>query len=125
MCFFDKIFSIFSITFLPNNISKKHINRYNIMPKNNGIDKTLYSIAETNFNCKIHIKPRVMPQPKHEIPNKFLIGHKEHLNILVKTYKIAKSTIPALIQCREYFLFFIFSLILYQGLSITISKSTR
>ena len=54
------------------------------MPKNRGIDNTLYFIADMKFNCKMHINARVNPQPKQEIPNKFFIGHSEHLNIFVR-----------------------------------------
>ena len=70
------------------------------MPKNKGIDNTLYFIADMKSNCKIHIKARVNPQPKQEIPNNFFIGHREQRNIFVRIYKIAKSIIPAPIQRR-------------------------
>ena len=54
------------------------------MLQNNGIDKTLYFSAETKSKFNMQINARVIPQPKQEIPNTFLIMHKEQLKILVK-----------------------------------------
>lgn len=55
---------------------------------NKGTDKTLYLKAVMKSRFKIDIKPLVIPQPKQEIPKRFLIGHKdtEKLVVMISNY---------------------------------------
>ena len=73
----------------------------------------------------MHINARVNPQPKQEMPNRVLIRHRGRPQSFVKTERTAKRIIPAQIQRREYLFDFMFSLILHQRLSITISEAAR
>ena len=92
---------------------------------NKGIDKTLYSKAVLKSIFKIDIKPLVIPQPKQETPKKFLIGHKDTENIFVKMNRITKKTNPTPKECKVCLFLLLIFLVLYQRLSITISKTTR
>ena len=72
------MFDVLNIISIQNNVM------YETMPKNNGIESTLYLKAEIKLNSKIQINARVIPQPKHETPKRFFIGHNERLKILVR-----------------------------------------
>lgn len=95
------------------------------MPKNNGIDKTLYSNAVLKSKFKIDMNPLVIPQPKQETPKKFFIGHKDIEKIFVKIKRITKKTNPTPKECKVCLFLLSLFLVLYQWLTITISKTTR
>lgn len=95
------------------------------MLTNKGIDKILYSNAVLKSRFKIDIKPLVIPQPKQEIPKKALRGHKDTEKIFVKINRITKKTNPTPKECKVCLFLLLIFLVLYQWLSITISKTTR
>lgn len=92
---------------------------------NKGTDNTLYLKAVLKSKFKIDIKPLVIPQPKQETSKKFLIGHKDTENIFVKMNRITKKTNPTPKECKVCLFLLLIFLVLYQRLSITISKTTR
>ena len=99
--------------------------KYIAIPINKGIDKTLYSKAVLKSKFRIDIKPLVIPQPKQETPKKVFIGHKDTEKIFVKINRITKKTNPTPKECKVCLFLLSFFLVLYQWLSITISKATR
>ena len=94
------------------------------MLMNKGIDNTLYLKATLKSRHKIDIKPLVIPQPKQVIPKKFLIGHKEPGKIFVKMNNTTKKTNPTPKECKVCLFLALLFFILYQRLSITVSKTT-
>lgn len=95
------------------------------MPINKGMDKILYSHAVLKLRFKIDIKPLVIPQPKQEMPKKVLIGHKGIEKNFVKMNRKTKKTNPTPKECKVCLFLLLIFLVLYQWLSITISKTTR
>lgn len=120
--FLQSCFSILQIKFLSNSKSAKDRTTYSKIAKNKGIDITLYWHAAAKSNFKIDINPLVNPQPKHRMPNMFLIGQSDCPKIFVAVNKMAKKAKPAHIECR--LCFFLLDKLLYQRLSITVSEST-
>ena len=90
---------------------------------NKGMDNILYSNAALKSRYKIDINPLVIPHPKQEIPKKVFTGHKETEKIFVKTNRKAKKTNPTLNECKVCLFLLSMFLILYQWLSIAISKT--
>jgi len=74
--------------------------KYPTMQINNGMDRTLNSIADLKLNSKMDTNALVIPQPKQETPKRFLTGHKDPEKNLANTAKKQKKTNPTPKECK-------------------------